>query len=247
MRKFIIPVISVIALSTLLFSCKRNTDTVTGEGHGYFHYEVGKYIIYNVDSVYWDDFLQTAVHRSSQVRYDIADTFRDASDRLSYRINVSNRIETVKPFEPTEVFYVTPTEVNVEVTQRNLTFIKGIFPITEGKTWNGNAMIPIEDEQYAAEYNNSNWLYTYHNVGRPFDPGNNYYDKTVTVNQIDDQLNNPDVDSTAYAYRNYSQEVYAHGVGLVFKERVYWVFQPKPGGSGFRKGYEVRMRAIENN
>src|SRR5690606_4049419 len=98
----------------------------------------------------------------------------------------------------------------------------------------------------------SNWLYQYKNVGKSFDPGNNMYINTVTVNQIDDQLNNPDLDSTNYAYRNYSQEIFAKGVGMIYKERIYWVFQPKSpdgqsGGSGYRKGYEVIMRAIENN
>ncbi len=254
MRKYILPLMCGLLSLLTLASCEKETEDLSEleMGKNYFPLQKGKYILYNVDSTYWDDFLRAEIVYRSQMRYQIEDAFVNAEGKTSYRVDVYHRKETTDSFQVKDVFYVTPGESSLEVNQRNLTFIKLVFPVTQGTTWDGNAKIPRLDQDYTQEFNNSNWLYSYHNIGMPFDPGNNYYERTVTVNHIDDQLNNPDLDSTLYAYRNYSQEVYAYNVGMIYRERIYWVFQPQGpggqgGGSGYRKGYGVRMRAIENN
>lgn len=255
MRKYLASItIGVLALTTALTSCKKESEDLSGlsTGEGYYPLEIGKYVLYNVDSTYWDDFLKTEIVYTSQVRYQTADTFTNAAGELSYKIDVFQRKQTTDSFELREVFYVTKTNNSIEVNQKNITFIKLIFPVTDGKAWDGNAKVPILDQTYTKEYDNANWIYIYNKADQPFDPGNNFYEHTVTVNQIDDQLNDPDVDPSAYAYKNYSQEVYALNVGLIYRDRIYWEFQPKSpdgqsGGSGYRKGYGVRMRAIENN
>ncbi len=248
MRKILLP---FLLISVGLVSCKKETEDISeiAKGNKFFPTEIGKYIVYDYDSTYWNDQLGKDLHYRGQFRYYVADTFRDNAGRLSYVINVQVRANDTDPYRPDDVIYVTPTEDRIEYKQKNLTFIKMVFPVSNGKSWNGNAMIPLGDNDYA-EYDNDKWKYTYANFDTEFDPGNNLYLHTVTVNEIDDALNNPDVDSTAYAYRNYSQERYAYNVGMVYRERIYWVFQPKvggSGGSGFRKGYGVVMKAVENN
>jgi hypothetical protein len=248
MRKILLP---FLLISVGLVSCKKETEDISemAQGNKFFPTEIGKYIVYDYDSVYWNDQLKKDIHLRGQVRYDVVDTFRDNADRLSYVINVQARANDTDPYRPNDVIYVTPTANHVEFKQKNLTFLKMVFPVSNGKSWNGNAMIPLGDKEYA-EFDNDKWKYTYADFDTEFDPGNNLYLHTVTVNQIDDALNNPDIDSTAYAYRNYSQERYAYNVGMVYRERIFWEFQPKvggSGGSGYRKGYEVRRKAVENN
>jgi len=247
MRKILLPLLLV---SVGFASCDKETEDLSemSKGHKFFPTEIGKYIVYNYDSVYFNDQLRADVPKSGQVRYYVADTFRDNAGRLSYVINVQSRANDTDPYVPNDVIYVTPTEDRVEFKQKNLTFLKMVFPVANGQSWNGNAMVPLGDADYA-EFAGDQWKYTYSDFDREFDPGNNLYEHTVTVNHIDDALNVP-VDSTAYAYRNYSKEVYAYNVGMVYRERVYWVFQPKvggSGGSGYPKGYSVIMRAVENN
>jgi hypothetical protein len=246
MRKILFPsLIAIAALSTTLASCSKDSEDISeiSQGHKYAPYEIGKYVLYDVDSTYWDDFLRTDVHTRCQLRYNVVDTFRDDQGRLSYVVDVLYRPTSGDPYKPADVIYATPTSGSLEFSQKNLKFLKLVFPVSNGKSWNGNAMIPLGDEDYV-EYDNNKWSYTYANADQPYDPGNNLYEHTVTVNQIDDALNNPDVDSTVYAYRNYSQEIYAYNVGMVYKERIYWVYQPTIGA---RKGYEVIMKAVENN
>ncbi|RYG53680.1 MAG: hypothetical protein EOO01_03705 [Chitinophagaceae bacterium] len=249
MRKLILPFLLV---SVGLVSCKKETTDISeiNQGNQFYRTEIGKYIIYNYDSTIYDDLLGEAFPYQGQVRYTTKDTFRDNQGRLSYRVVVEKRRNDTDPFLPNDVITVTPAADHVEVYQKNLRFIKMTFPVSNGKSWNGNAMIPLDDQDYKEEYDNDKWVYTYSDFDTDFDPGNNLYEHTVTVNQIDDALNNPDVDSTAYAYRNFSKEVYAYGVGMIYRERTFWTFQPKvgsSGGSGHRKGYGVVMKAVSNN
>lgn len=236
----------------LFSSCKKEKEDLSGieKGNAYLPFEIGKYVVYDVDSTIWDDFLKAEIHHTSQMRYNVVDTFT-SEGKLSYVINILYRPTTIDSWVPNDVVYATVTDDKVVFTQKNLKYIKMVFPVQDGKTWDGNAMIPMNNGANA-EFDNDKWIYTYANLNQQFDPGNNLYEHTVTVNEIDDQLNDPEADSLSYAYKNYSQEKYAYNVGLIYKERIYWVFEPKSpdglsGGSGYRKGYGVVMKAVENN
>jgi len=247
MRKLILP---FLLISVGLFSCKSDKEDLSGMsiGKDFYPTQIGKYIVYDYDSVIYDDLQRTSLPFTGQVRYETADTFRDAGGRLSYVIKVERRQNNTDNFVANDVIYVTPTDAHLEFSQKNLTFIKLIFPVSNGESWNGNAMIPTNDPDPAYnEFDDDAWNYTYANFDTDYQPGAKLYEHTVTVNQIDDQLNDPAVDSTAYAYKNFSKEVYAYNVGMVYRERVYWEFQPKPGGSGYKKGYSIIMRAVDNN
>lgn len=243
-------------LSFILFitACNKKTDNGFNDAEGYSYYplEIGKYILYDVDSIYWDDFLRAEVHHRSQMRYECVDSFKNGTGQVSYVINVTERATPTSPYHPSEVIHVTLNNDRLIVNQQNMQFINLVFPIENGKTWDGLAMIPLEHASHFPErFQNPAWSFEYSNKNVGFDPGNRYYNNTVTVNHIDDSLNNPEEDSTAYAYKNYSTETYAQNVGMVHKELVYWVFQPRgpggSGGSGYRKGYAVTMRAVDNN
>ena len=251
MRKIFIPLVAFLLLNVTLFtSCKKNDEDLSGmaQGNLFFPLQVGKYILYDVDSIYWNDSLKAEIHRRCQMRYDVVDSFYNDDDQVSYVINVLSRPTDADTFLPNDVIYVTPTSHNVIVTQHNLKFIKMIFPVANGTSWDGNALIPLSDSDYV-QFASDKWAYTYTQFDEPYYPGNTVYEHTVTVNEIDDQISDPDMDSTVYASRNFSKEVYAYNVGLVYRERIYWTFEPAvpDGGSGYRHGYGVIMKAVDNN
>ncbi len=239
MRKFYLHIVIIVFMGTLFSSCKKETEDLSemSTGTQFFPLEIGKYILYDVDSTYWDDFLRAEVVHRSQMRYEVVDSFYNDAEKLSYTINISRRLTANDPFVADDVIYVTPSDERVVVNQKNLNFIKLVFPVANNTSWDGNAMITSRDRPGFEQFNNENWNYTYHNYNEPYDPGNNYYENTITVNQIDDQLNDPDVDSTIYAYKNFAKEVYAYNVGMIYREIVYWTFQPKAqGGQGGGNG-----------
>ena len=209
----------------------------------YFPLQPGHYVTYDVDSTLWDDFGCTRTDTKCQLRYSVADTFSDNQGRRSYRIDIYYRKRDTLDWQNHQVIYVTPTAQRLEYVQDNLRFIKLVFPIAEGGTWNGNSLINTSDQdlQYFGD-----WIYKYSNVGEAFNEGK-YYDNTVTVNGTDQTQNNPEDPALrdAYAYRTYLKEVYAKDAGLVFREMIRWTYDP--GVAYCRKGYSVKMRAVDNN
>lgn len=242
MRRILLP---TLLLALGFGSCKKETEDLSeiSQGHLFFPTEIGKYIVYNYDSTVWDDLNRLNPRTAGQVMYKTVDTFRDNANRLSYVINIEKRANDTDPFVQNDVLYVTPTSTGLEYSEKNITFLKLTFPVSEGKTWNGNSMIPNITPKYD-EFFNEEWQYTYVDFDKDYDLGNKIFQHSVTVNHIDAGVNDPDVDSTGFAYKNYSQEVYAYNVGLIYRERIYWVYQPTVG---FRKGYGVIMRAVEHN
>ena len=225
----------------MLASCKKETEAPY-DNTNYFPLQVGKYILYDVDSIVHNDFNETSIPYHSQMRYDVVDSFKDNQGRLSYTINVMWRKNTTEPFVPSDVIHVTKTATGLEWVQGNVRLLKMIFPVVEGASWNGNSAVstldPQLDEYLVDKYG---WNYQYANLKAEYDPGNNPFYNTVTVNEADQTTNI--AGDTVYADRNYSQAVYAYGTGLIYKERVFWTYQPKK----YKKGYELRMRAVEQN
>src|SRR5262249_18554506 len=103
--------------------------------------------------------------------------------------------------------------------------------------------IPAADRDYVYM---DGWNYKYINYDRDYDNGLSVYAKTVTVEQVDEQEGDPESMPTKYADKTFGKEVYAYGIGLVYREATHWVYDPA-GGNACRKGYSVTLRAIDHN
>jgi hypothetical protein len=245
MNKRFLPALLLAVLSSILFfSCKKENDnTFSGEyNRAYFPLEMGRYVTYDVDSTLWDDFVQVKSVHKYQMRYTVADTFRDNAGRLSYRIETLIRKGDTLPWNEHRVLYVTPTDSNLELVENNLRYIKLVFPIGNDIQWKGNSMIPLLDADY--QYF-QDWNYIYSDYEKPFNHGKADFPNTVTVNQVDEVLNDPETMPNSYAYRTYGKEVYAFDVGMVYREMTRWEYQPNT--VMFRRGYQVIMRAVDHN
>lgn len=238
--------VSLLALAGVLFlfSCTKETEPAPTQNSfdGYYPTAIGKYVVYEVDSTIYDDYLGVELHRSYQMRYDLVDTFRDAGNRLSFVLNTSLRTEDTAAWKVGEVMYVTPTPQRLEVVQQNLRFVKLMAPVANNYTWKGNALISTADQDY--QYF-ADWDYTYENVGEAFNNGRLEFLNSVTVQQEDYSLNLPYDANTQYAVRTFGKEVYARGAGLVYKELTHYVLDRSL--SSHPKGYSVVMRAIDYN
>lgn len=252
MRKVIIPLALFLSGTLFFSSCKKESVNLSEleNGKGFYPLEIGKYVVYDVDSLVYNDQLKATIPSQCQLRYNVSDTFRDDQGQLAYVINILYRKTAADAYVPHDILYASVHGSQLVITEQNLRFIKLTFPVENGNTWNGNALIPLGDKNNI-QYDNSHWNYVYSDFNHSYNTGLKLFQHTVTVNEIDDQLNNPDVDSTMEAYKNYAQEVYANNVGMIYRERIYWTFQPssdgQTGGSGYRKGFSVIMRAVDHN
>jgi len=244
MNKKLVPLFLIAAFFSLSFlSCTKEKDTEYKEDRtrAYFPLQFGRYVVYDVDSTRWDDFLKVKTLYQYQMRYTVADTFRDNQFRLSYRIDVHLRKKDNIPWNTHRVIYVTPTPTHLEYVEDNVRFIKLVFPVSNTITWKGNSMIPAGDQDYSYF---QDWNYTYANVDKPFNNGIAHFETTATVYQVDDSLNHPETRPNDYAYRIYGKEVYGYDIGMVYREMTYWTYQPT---IGYRSGYSVVMRAVDHN
>lgn len=248
MTKRFLPFLLLSVLTIVYASCKKETDNperfYVEPTRGYYPLQIGRYVVYDVDSVIWDDFDCTRKNRHLNMRYTISDTFTDLSGRPSYRIDIHQRVADTGVWQVSTVMYATPTTSGLEVVMNNLRMEKLIFPISGGATWFGNRAIDTSEAQNSFY---SGWLYQYTDFLRPYNNGRVNFDNTVTVRQINDSLNNPETIPGAYATRTYSREVYGYDVGMIYREFTHWTYDPGDPDHACRKGFSVVMRATSHN
>jgi hypothetical protein len=199
--------ITVFLISVITASCTKDNETVallktTSE---YYPQKIGSWYIYDVDSIYYNDFTDpiTVDSSSYQVKEELTDTFYDLEGNLSYRITRSKRFasDSVKidfqNWNITDIWWVKKVDNNIHRIEENNRYVSLIYPIKEGGEWDGNAFNDV-----------SAWEYSYEKVGETY---KDYADALI--------VNQRFLTDNKYFYQNYN-EVYAKGIGLVSRTRV---------------------------
>jgi hypothetical protein len=173
-------------------------------GYGYVPTDAGRYIIYDVDSTIYDEFNHDTVYYKYQLKEVVESIFPDNQGRPSMRIeryirnyNPNLSYDSI-PWTLKNVWYGTRTTTDYERVESNQRFVKLIFPLNNYAYWNGNAQNTIGD-----------WEYQYQGIDFPQTQGNMKFDSTAIVIQKDE---------TNLLDRRLYKEVYAKGVGLIFKQ-----------------------------
>jgi hypothetical protein len=254
MNKKILPLILLAVFFTIAYTACKKADKVTEikESDAYFPLQIGKYVIYNVDSTIWDDTMCVKIIRRYQMMHTVVDTFTDARGRMSYRIDIRMRKKVEDPWMVEGVVQATNTGQELETAYSGLRFIKMIYPIAENRTWKGNSYIVTADSDYV--YFND-WTYRYINVDQPFGNGLVTYNNTVTVMAIDEAINDPYPQPRENASRTYSKEVFAKGIGMVYREYYRWTYDAYSENNTdinhindrCLRGNGVVMRAVDHN
>jgi hypothetical protein len=235
----------------LLTRCSEKDDFTSESPTEYQNLEVGKYITYRLDSILYVDFGQkdTLIKYQAKDVVDAATT--DAIGRPAWRVVRYLRDSAgLNPWKENITYLVVSTRESLEIVENNLRFVKLKMPIREGFSWKGNSFISTNsgDPNWIFSFYDE-WDYTYEKIGEPFTPfGTTSVPNTITVNQADEILGSPG-NKNAYSERNFSKEVYAKEIGLVFRDFLHWVFQPATTTypNGYYQGFGVRMRMIEHN
>lgn len=243
-RKSLPFLLMAFALIIVVQSCKKADDKPTPypENEAYFPLEVGKWVVYEVDSTIWDDTFCIERFYHYQIQHRVADTFTDEMGRLSYRVDRLIRRFPEEPWQEMDVFYATNTGTNIEVIYDQLRFVKMAFPIAERLNWEGNTYIESNDPEFSFY---KDWIYEYRDYEDAFNTGFKVFDNTVKVLQIDQATSDPELYEEEFASRTKSMEVYAKGVGMVYREFIRWTYDPMT--TKCRKGTGVVMRAVDHN
>lgn len=197
----IIFLLAVIVIS--VYSCKKDKSSETPNiGYSYFPSNTGHYIIYDVDSDKKDCFTLQVTHAHYQIKEIIESVFTDNQGRPTLRIE-RYRKDTLQYPDWTiyNVWTANLTRTTAERFENNVRYIKLVFPVTDGKTWNGNVMNTDDEEDYQ-----------YISVHQPEVVNNIAFDSVTTVQQADELYN--------LVAPKFKLEKYAAGVGLVYRKKL---------------------------
>jgi hypothetical protein len=237
-----------IVFSSLFFSaCKKSTEVLNLSTVQEFAPQiVGKYITYNLDSTVFINFGTKDTIMKYQVKHQVDGALTDNLGRPAFRITRYIRKTAANPWLPDNTFVAVPTEFALEFIENNMRFIKLKGPLRDDFSWKGNSYIDTYSLNSNVKYLDD-WDYTYENVNQPLTLGTFTLDSTLTVNQRDETIGNPN-DPNSYSEINMGSENYAKGIGLVYRNFLHVEYQPPtPGRAGYRVGYGVKMTMIDHN
>lgn len=222
----------------------------------YIPLEVGKYAIYQLDSLnfYYYGQLDTLTHYLA--KDSVEHSFVDNAGHTSWVV-VRYLSPATGPtvWTASETKTVTPFAQSIEEVENNLRFIKLVFPMQDSFTWNGNSYLPDNPYQGYFDFSASTnvylnaWSYTYLNTNQRYTAGGKTYDSTLTVLQANDSVHLPIITDTLFAAKTYWSETYAKNIGLVYRHTALWELQPRTlnGQSACKIGFEITMTLLDHN
>ena len=228
--------LAIVALATACTNKKTELESIPLAE--YFPQRVGKTITYLLDSTVTTTFGADTTVRSYRVKDTWAATITDGLGRPSFRVErtISNAAGTT-PYTPNATFMSTQVKDDwVEWQENNLRFMKLRFPVLEGFSWKGNSFIETSTFNSPVRYL-AGWEYRYTNVGAPLTLNGKTYDHTITILQRDEVIPEGPFNRNVYKQWNYSVEIYARGVGLIYKNFDHKVWQPPTPPPDARAGY----------
>jgi hypothetical protein len=250
MNKKIIFAGAVICL-LVLNACKKQSENFKSAPlSNYAPLEVGKYIIYKLDSFVYLPFGTRDTTISYQVKYTVEDSIKDNAGNKGFLVTRQIRKDESSTWSYDNSFQAFDKGNIYEFTDNNLKFISLALPVKDNISWKGNDYLPANPYP-AYDFTSAfteDWDYIYQDVNQPLSLGSLNFDTTITVLQRDDTLGDPSIPGTAFAERTYSIETYAKGTGLVYKDFLHWEYQgANPGMENSYKGFGIKLTAIEHN
>lgn len=193
-------------LLLLITGCKKDVATTTSNmnfGYTYFPNQVGLTRIYQVDSIFWDDFNNTHDTVSYKLKEVIDSNYLDNQQRITQRIS-RYKLDSLGNWIIYKVWASNRTITTAERVEDNNRYIKLVFPPKLTSKWNGNSENTLDEEDYQITalnvHDNINTL---------------SFDSTVTVLQIDDDN---------LVSRMYGVEKFAAGVGLYYRQNINQIY-----------------------
>jgi hypothetical protein len=241
--------LSILFCVVVFASCKKQSEEIQIVPiSDYAPLSVGKYITYSLDSLVYANFGTVETHRYYEVKYQVQDSITDNLGRKAFRMIRYIRTLPSGTFVADNTALAVNTGSKYELMENNIRYFKLTLPIADGNSWKGNAAIALivnpatgEDLSYLAD-----WDYTYENVGAAKKVGTFNLANTLTVNQKNDSTNLPITPTTLIANKDFSQEVYAKDIGMVYRNFLHFEYQ-KNGATFSYKGYGVKLTMIDHN
>jgi hypothetical protein len=208
--KSTLPIVLTAILTIGLMACDSDPGMPVSDTQ-YFPLRVGDYRVYHVSETQ-----VSAYNIETDFEYDlktvVVDSFVNVTGTYSYVMHRFKRESSLHGWESLDAWTARADDREVVVTEGSTPFVRLTFPMKNGRNWNGNAYNNLESSEFCeGDSFTSCDLYQLENVSQPLTTTLEqlFFENTVEVIQN----NSPDL-ITKYDIR---KEVYASGVGLVYK------------------------------
>lgn len=202
-------------ISALWLGCQEQKDGFLIEyGYEYFPLEVGKFKVFQVDSVVYNPVSGGTSRDSTRtfVRETLIEKFSGEDGGAMYKIEHAERRSESNPWVVKNIWTCSRDENRAYRTEENLKFVPLVFPIQVRKNWNSLVFIdPFLEVEIAGEPIEifKEWSSEVLADPEPETIGNFDFEKILTVSHAD---------AESKIELRFVQEKYAAGLGLVFKE-----------------------------
>lgn len=230
LRSAYLPYVIILLVISLLWGCSGKAEmTPAGTVADYLPLQAGRSVTYRLDSTLYPTQGTSTQMRSHVVRDRWVGEVRDQQGRRAWRIvrAFRNPIDTTR-WTDRDQFLAIPSENTLEWMEDNLRTIRLVDPVREGYSWEGNRFINTVTDP-ARQYLDG-WNFTYRDAGKPWRLGDRNFAETLTVLQQDERIGNPN-DRSRFSSINVAREVYAKGIGLIYREVRHEVWQPPNASS----------------
>lgn len=249
-NKFQSLICCLIGLILLLFqSCQSEDPEVLDPSvfaYDYYPVAIGKYWVYQTDSIIYSLKSKVEIDSSrSYIREEVRDSFRDATFQLIYRIDVYHSRDSSQAWDLFGNFYIDANSLTLNKRENGLTFVRLVFPVQRGTSWNGNVYIhPRTTVLIGGESLEpfENWYYIYDYINKADTILGRVYANTCKVTEVDDEN---------IIQKRFSVAKYAKGVGLIYREQ--WLLDTQntdtsiPFSKRAQKGMILTQRLIHSN
>ncbi|SFB73260.1 hypothetical protein SAMN05421780_101160 [Flexibacter flexilis DSM 6793] len=192
-------ILGLVLIGLAACSTREVEPLATYAGFDYFPLQKGNYIVYDVDSTTWTITAQKySVHY--QIKELVGDSFPDLTGNTAFKIMRYKRYNTAQTWAFDSVWTATRTSRQAIRNENNIPFVRLIFPLQVGNTWNGNQLNVYQNPN--APY------YRLDSVGISKQLKGLSFEKCLKVTQANE---------TNFLGKNVEVEYYAQNIGLVSK------------------------------
>jgi hypothetical protein len=138
--------IFILFLSVLGMSCSEEmSDISLDQGYDFLPLEIGQFRLYDVEEIVYAVFEpDTSQYYLKEV---IADSLVSGDGTVRYLINRYTGVDSAN-LTLDSVWSVRKLENSAVFTENNRDYVKLVFPVEAGKTWDGNAYNTLEVQNY---------------------------------------------------------------------------------------------------
>ncbi len=201
----VIPVF-LVSIFLLVSSCKKESELPVDMYYKYFPVNTGHWVVYDVDSISYNDFTGTVDSFKFQIREIVESVYTDNEGRETQRLERYKKLSDTTDWFLKDVWSENLTTTTAEKVEENIRIIKLIFPPHNNEKWDGNLYNTLGTQNY-----------TYKNVHDSYLQNNINYDSTLSV-----------VEKEEYTLisEKFEKEVYASHIGMIYKKFVNLTKEP---------------------